>query len=86
MHAYERMNLRNISQDDIKGALRKGEVVEDYPDDYPYPSRLILGLSGHRPIHLVVGINNKDKEIIVITVYEPDHDKWEKDLRRRKRK
>jgi hypothetical protein len=80
------MNLRNISQNDIKVALKSGEIVEDYPDDYPYPSRLILGFSDQRPIHLVVAINNKDKEIIVITVYEPDHDKWEKDLRRRKRK
>lgn len=85
MHAYERMSLRNISQNDIRSALKKGEIVEDYPDDYPYPSKLILGFSGQRPIHLVVAVNNKDKEIIVITVYEPDNEKWEKDLRRRKK-
>jgi uncharacterized protein DUF4258 len=60
------------------------QTVEDYPDDTPYPSRLVLGWNGRRPIHVVVADNLDDNENIVITVYEPDPEEWEPDFRRRK--
>lgn len=61
----------------------KGEVVEVYSDDTPYPSQLILGWIDKRPIHIVAAENEKDDEIIIITVYEPDRRKWSDDFRRR---
>jgi hypothetical protein len=59
--------------------------VEDYPDDTPYPSRLVLGWSSSRPIHVVVADNVDEQENIVITVYEPDLLEWEPDFKRRKK-
>ena len=64
--------------------IQTGETIENYPDDFPYPSRLVLGWHGLRPIHVVVADNIHDKENIVITVYEPDPSEWESDLKRRK--
>ena len=56
--------------------LSIGEVIEDYPDDTPYPSNLILGWIKGRPIHVVAAHNSDEKEIVVITVYEPDPQQW----------
>jgi hypothetical protein len=51
---------------------------------FPYPSRLVLGWHGPRPIHVVVADNEDDKEKVVITVYEPERSEWEADFKRRK--
>jgi hypothetical protein len=66
------MYQRTISEVEVRHVIGTGETVEDYPDDTPYPSRLVLGWSGSRPIHVVVADNIDDQENIVITVYEPD--------------
>ena len=34
-------------------AFASGEVISEYPDDVPFPSCLILGFVGTRPIHVV---------------------------------
>jgi hypothetical protein len=84
VHAIQRMFQRRLSVDDIHYVLASGEVIEDYPDDTPYPSRLVLGWRGARPIHVVVADNAETKETIVITAYEPDPAQWEPGFRRRK--
>ena len=59
-------------------------VVEEYPDDNPYPSCLLLGWIGKRPLHIVIAENSDPRETIVITVYEPDSGKWMPGFMRRK--
>ena len=66
-HAIQRMFQRRISMEDIRRVLETGEVIEEYPDDTPYPSRLILGWNGTKPLHVVIADNNEDKETIIIT-------------------
>lgn len=84
VHAIQRMFQRQISDQDLFQALKSGEVIEDYPEDTPYPSKLILGWSGSRPIHIVAADNHEESETIIITVYQPDLDQWEHDFKRRK--
>lgn len=83
-HAIERMFQRSIEQKDVYRVIENGEVIENYPDDQPYPSQLILGWTDDRPIHLVVAINEEDELLIIITVYEPDADSWQDNFKRRK--
>ncbi len=83
-HALRRMAERQIVVDEVESLLAVGEVIERYPDDKPYPSRLMLGWRGSRPIHVVIAENAADNEIIVITVYEPDAEQWDESFRRRK--
>ena len=78
------MFLRGVSEDDVRHVLEPDEVLEDYPDDTPYPRRLILGWRAARPLHVVAAFNREENETIVITVYEPDPDLWETDFRRRR--
>jgi hypothetical protein len=79
------MFTRAIQADDVDGILASGEVVEDYPDDKPYPSRLLLGWTGKRPLHVVAAHNASENEEIVITVYEPDPSQWDSEFRRRRK-
>uniref|UniRef100_A0A831U4S1 DUF4258 domain-containing protein n=1 Tax=Geobacter metallireducens TaxID=28232 RepID=A0A831U4S1_GEOME len=83
-HALLRMSQRGIAPQDVREALEQGEVIEDYPDDRPYPSCLVLGRCGSRSLHIVIADNREDGETVVITVYEPDNGKWHPDFRRRK--
>jgi len=84
VHAIQRMFQRRISEDDVRRVLTTGEIIENYPDDIPFPSKLILGWCGSRPIHVVIANNADARESIVVTVYEPDPDQWEPGFRRRK--
>ena len=86
VHAIRRMFLRQVTPEDVAHVLDTGEVIEDYLDDRPYPSRLVLGYSGLRALHVVVADNQQDFESVIITVYEPDPDLWEPGFKMRKQK
>ena len=86
VHAIQRMVQRHISVSDVQHVLETGETIESYPGDMPYPSRLILGWIGPRPIHVVAAQNKEEQQTIVITVYQPDPQQWQPDWKRRKKR
>lgn len=82
-HASERFRQRNIKARDIKQAVLNGEIIEQYPDDYPFPSCLILGKTANEQyIHIVMSDEGSMSRII--TAYHPDKNKWSDDFRTRK--
>ena len=83
LHAVHRMFERAISAEEVRHVLETGEAIEEYPDDTPYPSLLILGCHKGRLIHVVAADNLIDEEIIIITVYEPDPSEWDSNCRKR---
>ena len=84
LHGQLRLRERKITVDDVINAIDHGEIIEQYPEDYPFPSCLILGISLHDVyIHVVVSMN--EERIYLITAYIPDPDEWEEDLKTRKR-
>jgi len=85
VHAIQRMFEHKISKEDVRQALATGKTIETYSDDKPYPSRLVLGWNGSRPIHVVAADNPVRHETIVITVYEPDPARWEPGFEKRRR-
>ena len=38
VHALKRFDERGFIASDIRTALRIGEIIEEYPDDTPWPS------------------------------------------------
>lgn len=85
LHASERMFGREISAKDVEYLLKNGDIIEHYDDDYPLPSVLINGYAANnRPLHLVVAINEHEKQLIIVTVYEPNPMKWLNNFSRRK--
>jgi hypothetical protein len=77
------MQKRKIAISDVHHVLQTGVVIEDYPDDTPYPSYLMLGWKQLRPIHVVAADNQQELKTIIITVYEPDPERWDSSFSRR---
>lgn len=82
-HVMVRLLQRNISQNDIQHALLSGEIIEEYENDYPYPSCLVFGINlNNEYLHVVCGLN--ELELWIITAYYPDNIKWKDDFKTRK--
>lgn len=75
-HAVDQTILRNISVQEIRDAINNGEIIEDYPDDKYGPSCLIFGVTQiGRPIHIQCSYPSRPI-VKVVTVYEPNPDRW----------
>lgn len=83
-HIIQRMRQRGINVSEILSVLTDFQIIEVYNDDKPFPSYLLMGYAGTKPLHIVAGVNETDFEIHLITVYIPDDSIWENDYRRRK--
>jgi len=82
-HASERCRQRGIRKKDIRNAVMAGEIIEQYPEDFPFPSCLVFGFSTDgRVLHVVLSDEGTGSRII--TSYYPDLNKWEKDCKTRK--
>lgn len=69
---------------DVAHVVEAGEIIEEYLDDRPLPSRLLLGFSGTRPIHVVAADHPENPDdTFVITTYEPSLDEWDPTFRKR---
>jgi hypothetical protein len=86
-HARDEMEndeFGEILDQEVYEAVLSGKVIENYPDDFPYPSCLIYGRTRKgRPIHMVCAYSAVELLGIVITAYEPDPEKWSDFLRRK---
>ncbi|MCR5650874.1 MAG: DUF4258 domain-containing protein [Lachnospiraceae bacterium] len=82
-HAAERHRQREIKSKDVRIALENGEIIEQYPNDYPFPSCLILGkdISGN-PLH--VCMSDEGSASRIITAYRPEPERWSDDFKTRK--
>lgn len=69
-HILVRLLQRNIKISDVKEAILSGKIIEEYPDDYPHSSCLILGITlNKQKLHVVCGV---DKDLLwPITAYKP---------------
>jgi hypothetical protein len=76
-HADEEAQADRLSFDEVFFSVFRGEIIEDYPDDAPYPSCLIYGdtFSGE-PVHSVWAYNRDNQYAVLITVYRPDPRRW----------
>jgi len=74
------MRQRQIRLDDIKYAISEGEIIEQYIDDYPFPSCLI----NSEDMHIVCSIH--EGHLYIITAYRPSPEQWETGGKIRKEK
>jgi hypothetical protein len=86
IHARQSMFTRSISDECVEQVLHSGEVIEDYPNAFPFPAKLLFGRCHRRPIHVVAAENKNRQQVIIITAYEPTLDKWEADMKTRRKR
>ena len=85
-HSIQKIFERNIEPEDIEESIKNGEVIEEYKDDKPYPSFLILNFINEKPLH-IVGAYDKDTDMIyIITSYYPDITIWDETFKIRRTK
>lgn len=83
VHCLERMGERDISRADVKNCICSGEIIEDYPEDFPHPSCLVFGYTvNNKILHVVAGMDGR--ELYIITTYFPNSDKFESDMKTRR--
>ncbi|MCH7838503.1 MAG: DUF4258 domain-containing protein [Chloroflexi bacterium] len=83
LHAVRQAEERKITPREVEQAVlaTTAQIVEDYPEDPRGASCLVLGTTAHgRILHVHVSYPPR---VWVITVYQPDEDKWIDDKTRR---
>jgi hypothetical protein len=76
-HADEESQADQLSFDEIFLSVLQDEIIEEYPDDKPYPSCLIYGDTfANTPVHSVWAYNQDNRWAVLITVYRPDPKRW----------
>lgn len=84
-HVFLRLIQRHIKTSDVEYTIMNGEIIEEYPTDYPHPSCLIFStLKDGCPLHVVCGF--APDRLWLITAYYPDLIIWEPDYKTRKGK
>lgn len=84
-HAFIRIVERKIKVAEVEEALQHAEIIKRYPEDSPLGSMLLLGYTNEdRPLHIVAAPDQNLSCIWIITVYEPDAEKWDQSLTKRR--
>ncbi|MCC6579379.1 MAG: DUF4258 domain-containing protein [Phycisphaeraceae bacterium] len=86
VHADERLEERDIDLEAIIQGVSIAVDIEEYPDASSGPCVLVLQHDPHgEPIHVVWGIRQGTTEpAVIVTVYQPDPDKWSPDFLKRR--
>ena len=75
-HAVDQSIVRHISVQELRDAIAVGEIIEDYPHDKYGPSCLVFGLTlTYRPLHVQCSYPSRPL-VKIITLYEPDPQRW----------
>jgi len=86
-HVNMRLRQRSVSRETVTGSADSYEIIEEYPRNPAsryLPACLVYAEHDGAPAHIVFALDREGRNVRVITVYRPDPDEWEADLRRRK--
>jgi Domain of unknown function (DUF4258) len=81
-HALKRIFQRGLTLQAVVQALEQGELITNYPDDQPYPSKLVLGWDAGVPVHVVAALTEQG-DTVVITAYVPETSLWDETFKRK---
>lgn len=82
-HATKQMGLRGRTLADVTATILTGEIIQEYPEEKPYPEFLLPGYPGRvdDPCYVVVASND---ETVVVTVHTWDPAIYQADHRTRR--
>jgi hypothetical protein len=75
-HAIKQMFQRAIRRAEVAEVVENGQIIDEYPTDKPWPSKLLLGFPAGRALHVVFAHDLKTDVGIVVTAYVPQTDVW----------
>ena len=83
-HAFDKLRHIDCGFGEFAAAMESAEVIEEYVLDDDQLKELVLVVEWIRPLHVVVVVDARHQEERIVTVYEPDADRWDSDYRRRR--
>ena len=83
-HAVRRMFERGINEIELTEVIAEGELIDEYPDDMPFPSVLLLVRVSNQAVHVVLGVDAETGICYEITVFLPDPELWLAGFRKRR--
>ena len=76
-HADEEREQDRLDLDEIYHTLKHGEIIEDYPEDKPFPSCLVYGdTATGDAVHSVWAYNMDNRWTVLVTAYRPAAGRW----------
>ncbi len=84
-HVNMRLKERFITRKTILSAVDTYEIIEEYPKDKYLPSCLVYAKQEDLIIHIQIAIDNNNDNIRIVTAYKPTSEKWENDLKKRRK-
>ena len=84
-HVNMRLQERHITRDQILNSLESYEILEKYPEDKHLPSYLLYAVHEAIVFHIVVAADARNENIRIVTAYYPDPNKWEQNLKTRRK-
>ena len=80
-----RLEKQTITREIILSSIDQMEIIEEYPEDKYLPSYLLLSHCGYMSFHVLIAADVAGDNIRIVTAYPPDPNKWEDDLKTRRK-
>ena len=84
-HVNMRLVGRFISREMLLSAVDSFEIIEAYSDDKYLPSYLVYATHKTQVFHLHIAVDRDSDNVRIVTAYRPNQDKWETDLKTRRK-
>lgn len=85
-HVNMRMSQRFVPREAILASVDSFEIIEEYPEDKYLPSYLIYSQHEALIFHVQIAVDVPGDNVRIITAYVPTKDKWEADLKTRRKR
>lgn len=79
-----RLLSRGIDRGLVMDSIDTYELIEEYPGDKYLPSYLVLARREDDRVHILFAADVACDNVRVVTVYRPDPDEWDEQLKRRR--
>ncbi|MCA1671329.1 MAG: DUF4258 domain-containing protein [Actinobacteria bacterium] len=83
-HVFDKIRSIDMALAEFEQLLGCGEIIEEHKTGPGRLKELVLVIEWRRPLHVVVIVDTVRGEERIVTVYEPDPDRWSHDYRRRR--
>ena len=76
---------KEVTRDEILGAVESFEIIEAYPEDKYLPSYLVLAKGEMSAFHVLMAVDFDGDNVRIITAYRPGQENWMPDLMTRRK-
>ena len=77
-HALQRARQRGITRQQAKEVIQIGEIIEEHPDEEPFPKCLLMAeIQPGKPLYVSLVYDEAEDYVYILTVHWLDPNKWD---------